>query len=1147
MRIKSIIWSCGIVWALLQWGWAQPLVFEAEAVSEPKEAWRENITPQDKWNLWSKDTDAEKKWSGGKVLQSPPVLADREKPEDGAPVLHTVLTGIPKGTYVVQIKYGRDLGVSLDNKTWRRLSELGGQLGSFEIDGKFEFWVDDRFADKNNPGFAYYDCIILTPTLPEIRGVVNGGFEYGRDIADSGWTMWSRDNKHTAEIVPEGQKGRAAKITHSGERDFAFTNSGRLKVQPGEAYLATAFMKCQDTHSASLDIVAMSGGKVLSWSLASDGVWGTIDWRKVEAKAFIPQGCDEIYVRVTGSGQATVWIDEVALQKLDEKPPTPQPKTKVSGWAKQRVEEKLDRGLMARPLEGGKVYLGWRLLKSDPPEVAFNVYRATGRMRPVKLNKEPIRQTTDFVDDNPPLNRDNRWFVKPVINGKEQAASDTVSLPANPEIKPYISIQLQGDYTIQKVGLGDLNGDGKLDYVIKQPADNIDPYGPYWTPSPDTYKLEAYLHDGTFLWRYDLGWGIERGIWYSPYIVWDLDGDGKAEVAAKTSEGDPRGPDGRVISGPEYLSILDGLTGREKARVAWPSRKDFGGGLSGYNLASRNQLGIAYLDGKTPCLIVARGTYSVMLAIAYQYHGGKLEELWRWDNREEKNGRNWWGQGAHWMHCGDVDGDGRDEVVLGSCVIDDDGKGLWTTGLGHPDRCFLTDIIPERPGLEIFYHLEPAQKQNGLCVVDARTGEIIWGLQEQTWHVGSGNVGDIDPFYPGQEVWAHEDPKGDPKGERYKGNPPKWLLTARGELLARDEKVPPIETIYWDADALKELISGNRIYKYQGATVFQGLEGGRVFWGDILGDWREEIITSVRGEMRIYTTTIPATDRHVCLLQDPIYRIDVAHLAMGYAQNPVLGYYLTQRSPALWLDSSSASLRYGEPVRITARLISPPHQATAGQLRVEADLAPLVDIMPAQSPISVPAGQSAQAEFTIALKERPPQLSGGKIVHIKVLLEGAAKISNMMALKVEEEPLQDVPMAQAEDFVSQTGGAVQIRDDKAGAVGKAISHWDTQGHSLQWRISISQAGRYWLILRYCAPTSVQREIIVDNLPPIRQTFGATGGFGSATVSDWAHQAVRDADGNRFVFDLSAGEHIIKMNNVDGRGMNLDYLAFVSVK
>jgi rhamnogalacturonan endolyase len=308
-------------------------------------------------------------------------------------------------------------------------------------------------------------------------------------------------------------------------------------------------------------------------------------------------------------------------------------------------------------------------------------------------------------------------------------------------------------------------------------------------------------------------------------------------------------------------------------------------------------MGVAFLDGKTPCLLVQRGTYTLMKLVAYQLREGRLTELWRWDSDEEVGEVTYRGQGAHWMHCGDVDDDGRDEVVLGSNVIDDDGRGLWCTGLGHPDRCFLGDLDPERPGLEVFYHIEPPRAENGVCLVDAKTGAILWGLKERTYHVGVGMAADIDPSHPGCECGASEDGKGDPKGQNYAGNPPRWLLTAQGELLARDRDVPPFETVFWDADSQRELVAGSRVQKYQGPVLTFGIEGSHVFWGDILGDWREEIVTSVKGELRVYSTTIPAADRRVTLLQDPVYRADVAHEAMGYTQPPTPGRFVGAATP----------------------------------------------------------------------------------------------------------------------------------------------------------------------------------------------------------------------------------------------------------
>ncbi|HQF14855.1 MAG TPA: hypothetical protein PLS55_13270, partial [Thermogutta sp.] len=265
----------------------------------------------------------------------------------------------------------------------------------------------------------------------------------------------------------------------------------------------------------------------------------------------------------------------------------------------QRQMDKLDRGLVAVQAGPGEVYVSWRLLKDDPKDLAFNVYRqAEGTAQAVRLNDRPISKTCDFTDRGVSRGR-YVYSLRAVKGGKEEQSGPSFTLEVTDKPQPYVSIKLQGDHTFQKVGIADLNGDGSLDIVIKQPNQNIDPYEKYWKPSPSTYKLEAYTLDGKMRWRYDLGWAIEQGIWYSPYIVYDLDGDGKAEVAVKTGEGDPRDSDGRVQSGPEYLTILDGETGKPVTRTDWPSRELF----PSYNYASRNQLAVAYLDGKTPSLI----------------------------------------------------------------------------------------------------------------------------------------------------------------------------------------------------------------------------------------------------------------------------------------------------------------------------------------------------------------------------------------------------------------------------------------------------------------------------------------------------------------------------------------------------------------
>ena len=714
-----------------QW---KPLIFEVEDYTTPKDAWLADKSPSTHWNLWSTDKDAFRKWSGGIVLQSPIVKADRAKPEDGARPLHTRITGIPPGRYEVEIKLGRTLAVSRDGKTWEKKEGADRYLGVVEIgDGTFELWVDDRYVYQPNPGSCYYDYLIFHPVPPRVQKPV------------------------------------------------------------------------------------------------------------------------------------------------------------VTGFARDRVAEDLDRGLVAMPAGDGQIYLGWRLLSADPQDAAFNVYRSSKGQPAKKLNTTPLTQTTDFLDTTASAGVECEYTIRLVTETGERDPSRPVRATSG-ESKPYVSFGLDPDVTVQKVGIGDLDGDGRYDYVLKQPQDNIDPASTYWKPSPDTYKLDAYTADGRKLWRADLGWAIERGIWYSPFVVHDLDGDGKAEVAAKTGEGDPRGPDGRVETGPEWISILDGPTGRLLARDDWPSRQ-IPGEPYRYNYSSRNQMCVAYLDGKTPCLIVGRGTYTTIRLVAYQFHDGKLQKLWAWDSREETGHGRYNSQGAHIMHAADIDGDGRDEVIVGSAVVDDNGNGLWSTGFGHPDFCFVGDIDPVRPGLEIFYGIEPHRQHSALCLVDAKTGDVLWGLQEATNHVGTdGMCADVDAQHPGSECHAADI-------DRDRHFAKAWLFSAQGKLLSDQRQSRMSLPVYWDGDHQRELLRGSAIHDFGGAAHAAKISGRFVAIADVLGDWREEIITSLPGELRIYTTTIPATDRRVTLMEDPIYRLDVTVAAMGYYAAPMLSYDMASSRP----------------------------------------------------------------------------------------------------------------------------------------------------------------------------------------------------------------------------------------------------------
>ncbi len=581
-----------------------------------------------------------------------------------------------------------------------------------------------------------------------------------------------------------------------------------------------------------------------------------------------------------------------------------------------RRMERLGRGVVALPLGDGRVYVSWRLLATDPDSITFNLYRQVGYRTPVRVNRQPIAKTTDFVDSGVDLSQPVSYFVRPVVNGKELAPCQPFTLPANSPVRPYLSVPLKplpGDENLsaQRVGIGDLDGDGEYDFVVVRPSGGKDPA--QVRPSPTTFKVEAYLRDGTFLWRMDAGWNIELGIHYFPLVVYDLDGDGRAEVICKTAEGttfgdgtqirdtdgdgrtDYRNERGTVLEGPEFLSVIDGLTGRELARAPWIPRgkiSDWGDNYG--NRVNRNLLAIAYLDGVRPSILVFRGYYALTKVEAWDYRNGKLVLRWRWSN--ERLPKEWWGQGYHNIRIGDVDGDGKDEILHGAMLIDNEGREVYTTGLGHGDRFHLSDIDPDRPGLEVFAcHENPKTYQGmGIELHCARTGKILWGPpQPTTGDVGRAMAADIDPRYKGMECWGG-------------GGGARWLLSAKGELITEAPKMPYCNFgIWWDGDLLRELMDvwrGNlRIDKwdYEQAQIrnllsapAQGAYNAPLAYGDIVGDWREEVIVYGEGELRIYVTTIPAQQRLYTLMHDPIYRLDVACQTMGYMQAPHPSFFL---------------------------------------------------------------------------------------------------------------------------------------------------------------------------------------------------------------------------------------------------------------
>jgi rhamnogalacturonan endolyase len=567
----------------------------------------------------------------------------------------------------------------------------------------------------------------------------------------------------------------------------------------------------------------------------------------------------------------------------------------VAGANAQRQMENLGRGLVAINQGGGRVYVGWRMLGTDPDNIAFNVYKNNAR-----VNTQPITESTNIVDDNG--NNSAAYTVRTVINGSEEEPSAQAKVWS----QNYISILLQTPdrYTPNDASVGDLDGDGEYEIVLHQTGRGRDNAQSGMTDPP---ILEAYKLDGTFLWRINLGKNIREGAHYTQFMVYDLDGDGKAEVACKTADGttdgkgkiigdpnaDYRNSRGYVLDGPEFLTIFDGMTGAELATTRYiPGRGNVSDWGDDYgNRVDRFLACIAYIDGQRPSLIMCRGYYTRAVLAAWNLRDRKLTHVWTFDSDDGTPGnKDCRGQGNHNLAVGDVDGDGKDEIVYGACAIDHDGKGLYSTGLGHGDAMHLSDIDPDRAGLEVFAIHERPRHPYGANLRDAATGKVIWGLQLKD--PGRGLAIDIDPRHRGYECWA---------------NNSAGLYNCKGEKISDAKPRSCNMGIWWDGDVLRELLDGvtidkwdytnataTRLFSAEGCARNNGTKSNPCLAADILGDWREELIcrTTDNKELRIFTTTILTNRRFYTFMHDPIYRLSVAWQNVAYNQPTQTGFYM---------------------------------------------------------------------------------------------------------------------------------------------------------------------------------------------------------------------------------------------------------------
>lgn len=568
-----------------------------------------------------------------------------------------------------------------------------------------------------------------------------------------------------------------------------------------------------------------------------------------------------------------------------------------------RQAENLGRGVIS-VRSGSANLVSWRLLATDPSGVGFNVYRSG-----TKVNGSPVTTSTDYLDAGAPSGA--TYTVRAVVNGVEQASSPAslslatghLDVPISPPAGGTTPDGVAYTYSANDASVGDLDGDGQYEIVLKwDPTNSKDNARSGYTGN---VFIDAYRLDGRRLWRIDLGRNIRAGAHYTQFQVFDYDGDGRAEVAMKTADAtvdgagkvigkasaDYRKSSGYVLSGPEYLTMFDGRTGAALSTVDYdPPRGSVSAWGDSYgNRVDRFLAGTAYLDGVHPSLIVSRGYYTRTVIVAWDFRGGALVRRWKFDS--DVAGKQYRGQGNHQLSIADVDSDGRDEIIFGAMCIDDNGAPLWNTGTDHGDALHVGDLIPSRPGLEVFKVDERSSRPSS-WMADARTGKILWSTPASGDN-GRGVSDDIYAASPGAESWSASDTV---------------LRDTAGRPVGREPSSQNF-LVYWDGDPTRELLDRTHIDKYgpdgntrlltaSGVHSNNSTKATPSLSGDLFGDWREEVIwpTSDNTALRIYSTPTPTDLRFVTLMHDSMYRVAIAWQNTAYNQPPHLSYLPGSRS-----------------------------------------------------------------------------------------------------------------------------------------------------------------------------------------------------------------------------------------------------------